>query len=92
MVAVILCLLSLVVVKKADFYLQSTLGLEGIHKLMRRHLDETTYSSLCLPDDITERGLEKIPNFHYRDDGLKLWEVINRLTYGALTLQQPATD
>ncbi|TNN21568.1 Arachidonate 8S-lipoxygenase [Liparis tanakae] len=44
---------------------------------MRRALSETTYSSLCLPEDIAARGLESIPNFYYRDDGLKLWSIIN---------------
>ena len=37
-----------------------------------------TYSSLCIPDDIAERGLEDVPNFYYRDDGLRLWDIINR--------------
>uniref|UniRef100_A0A3B5QML9 Hydroperoxide isomerase ALOXE3-like n=1 Tax=Xiphophorus maculatus TaxID=8083 RepID=A0A3B5QML9_XIPMA len=45
--------------------------LEAFHKtllLMRRDLSQMTYSSLCLPENITERGLELIPNFYYRDD------------------------
>ncbi len=48
-------------------------------ELMRRALSEMTYSSLCLPENINARGLESIPNFYYRDDGLKLWNIINRL-------------
>ncbi|KAG7239196.1 hypothetical protein INR49_029947, partial [Caranx melampygus] len=55
----------------------STLGYDGMMELMRRALSETTYSSLCLPENITARGLESIPNFYYRDDGLKLWNIIN---------------
>ncbi|XP_070705990.1 polyunsaturated fatty acid lipoxygenase ALOX15B-like [Pempheris klunzingeri] len=46
-------------------------------ELMKRALSEMTYSSLCLPENITERGLESIPNFYYRDYGLKLWNIIN---------------
>ncbi|XP_042359016.1 hydroperoxide isomerase ALOXE3-like [Plectropomus leopardus] len=55
----------------------TTIGYHGLSELMRRALPETTYSSLCLPDNITARGLESIPNFYYRDDGLKLWNIIN---------------
>uniref|UniRef100_A0A672HFN1 Si:dkey-17e16.9 n=1 Tax=Salarias fasciatus TaxID=181472 RepID=A0A672HFN1_SALFA len=59
---------------------QSTLGNEGMTELIRRGLSEMTYSSLCLPENITARGLESVPNFYYRDDGLKLWNIINSST------------
>lgn len=39
-----------------------------------------TYSSLCLPENIHAGGMELIPNFYYRDDGLKLWKIIHRFT------------
>lgn len=45
--------------------------------LMKKALSDLTYSSLCLPEDISDRGLESIPNFFYRDDGLQLWSFIN---------------
>uniref|UniRef100_A0A668UA00 Uncharacterized protein n=1 Tax=Oreochromis aureus TaxID=47969 RepID=A0A668UA00_OREAU len=54
-----------------------SLGYEGIKELMRRGLSRMTYSSLCLPENIAARGLQSIPNFYYRDDGLKLWNIIN---------------
>ncbi|XP_059213134.1 hydroperoxide isomerase ALOXE3-like [Centropristis striata] len=54
-----------------------SLGHEGMTELMKRGFPETTYSSLCLPENITARGLESIPNFYYRDDGVKLWNIIN---------------
>uniref|UniRef100_A0A8C5I9A3 Si:dkey-17e16.9 n=1 Tax=Gouania willdenowi TaxID=441366 RepID=A0A8C5I9A3_GOUWI len=56
----------------------STLGYEGIKELMKRGLSEMTYGSLCLPYNIRKRGLESIPNYYYRDDGLKLWNIIKR--------------
>uniref|UniRef100_A0A3P9H7B1 Lipoxygenase domain-containing protein n=1 Tax=Oryzias latipes TaxID=8090 RepID=A0A3P9H7B1_ORYLA len=43
---------------------------------LSRSLSNLTYKSLCIPDDIKERGLEDVKNFHYRDDGLKLWDII----------------
>lgn len=56
---------------------QSSLGFEGTEELMKRALEQTTYSSLCLPDDIADRGLQNVPDFYYRDDGLKVWNAIN---------------
>ncbi|XP_033940143.1 polyunsaturated fatty acid lipoxygenase ALOX15B-like [Pseudochaenichthys georgianus] len=51
-------------------------GGEDMMKLLKRSLSSLTYSSLCIPEDITERGLETVPNFYYRDDGLELWDII----------------
>lgn len=58
------------------------MGLEGLKELLKRAHSEITYSSLCLPENIVARGLESIPNFYYREDGLKLWNIINRWSYG----------
>ncbi|XP_037620013.1 polyunsaturated fatty acid lipoxygenase ALOX15B-like [Sebastes umbrosus] len=56
---------------------------------MKRHLEGSlaslTYSSLCIPEDIAERGLKDVPNFYYRDDGLKLWDIIHRFVQGMLS-------
>uniref|UniRef100_A0A3B4E976 Lipoxygenase domain-containing protein n=1 Tax=Pygocentrus nattereri TaxID=42514 RepID=A0A3B4E976_PYGNA len=46
------------------------IGIKGMITLMRRATASLTYSSLCLPDNIKERGLENIPHYYYRDDGL----------------------
>uniref|UniRef100_A0A9J8A0C4 Si:dkey-17e16.9 n=1 Tax=Cyprinus carpio carpio TaxID=630221 RepID=A0A9J8A0C4_CYPCA len=55
----------------------TSIGDEGMTNLMKRALSDLTYSSLCLPEDISDRGLESIPNFFYRGDGLRLWSFIN---------------
>ncbi|NXL40794.1 LOXE3 isomerase, partial [Glaucidium brasilianum] len=49
---------------------------EGLLLVVRRGLASVTYTSLCLPDDIRQRGLSHLPNYHYRDDGLLLWDAI----------------
>ncbi|XP_078029664.1 hydroperoxide isomerase ALOXE3-like [Epinephelus lanceolatus] len=55
---------------------KTSAGLQGNIELAEKAHSELTYSSLCLPENITARGLESIPNFYYRDDGLKLWDII----------------
>ncbi|KAM9857495.1 hydroperoxide isomerase ALOXE3-like isoform 1-T2 [Aulostomus maculatus] len=68
----------------------SSLGLEGIQELMKRSHAKTTYSSLCLPENITARGLESIPNFYYRDDGLKLWNIIKSFVKAIVEYYYPS--
>uniref|UniRef100_A0A8B9LJ21 Arachidonate 15-lipoxygenase type B n=1 Tax=Astyanax mexicanus TaxID=7994 RepID=A0A8B9LJ21_ASTMX len=43
-----------------------------------------TYSSLCLPENIKERGLEDIPNYFYRDEAQKLWDIIKKYVDGVV--------
>uniref|UniRef100_A0A3Q2YGT5 Arachidonate 12-lipoxygenase, 12R-type-like n=1 Tax=Hippocampus comes TaxID=109280 RepID=A0A3Q2YGT5_HIPCM len=68
---------------KGSFAL-SSLGVDGTIELMTRAQSELTYSSLCFPEDIRSRGLESIPDFYYRDDGLKIWDIIHRLFVKAM--------
>uniref|UniRef100_A0A3Q3GCI4 Arachidonate 12-lipoxygenase, 12R-type-like n=1 Tax=Labrus bergylta TaxID=56723 RepID=A0A3Q3GCI4_9LABR len=56
----------------------------GMITILKRSLSSMTYSSLCLPDDIAERGMISVPNYHYRDDGLKLWDIIHKFVKGVL--------
>uniref|UniRef100_H2MZN4 Lipoxygenase domain-containing protein n=1 Tax=Oryzias latipes TaxID=8090 RepID=H2MZN4_ORYLA len=52
-------------------------GGNGMDTILQRSLSNLTYTSLCIPDDIKERGLEDVKNFHYRDDGLELWDIMH---------------
>ncbi|MEQ2253692.1 hypothetical protein ILYODFUR_035000, partial [Ilyodon furcidens] len=60
-------------------------GGEGMFTILRRALSSITYRSLCLPDDISDRGLKDVPNFFYRDDGLELWNIIYSFVQGTLS-------
>nr|XP_054600791.1 polyunsaturated fatty acid lipoxygenase ALOX15B [Nothobranchius furzeri]XP_054600792.1 polyunsaturated fatty acid lipoxygenase ALOX15B [Nothobranchius furzeri] len=70
--------------KEGVFTLFSSSGGEGMITILRRSLSSVTYRSLCIPEDIKDRGLEAIPNFYYRDDGLRLWDVIHRFVQRVL--------
>ncbi|KAM7375061.1 hypothetical protein PAMA_014241 [Pampus argenteus] len=59
-------------------------GGKGMLTIMKRAQSSLTYSSLCITHDIAERGLESVPNFYYRDDGLELWEIIHSFVQGLL--------
>ncbi|XP_068121987.1 hydroperoxide isomerase ALOXE3-like [Hyperolius riggenbachi] len=61
------------------YYDQVTgIGYKGILQLMTKAMGELTYKSLCLPDDIQVRGMDSIPNYLYRDDGMKIWNALER--------------
>lgn len=47
-------------------------------EFLRRASASLTYHDLCFPDDITGRGMDSIPGYYYRDDGLRLWDIIHR--------------
>ncbi|CAI5638824.1 unnamed protein product [Oreochromis niloticus] len=74
----------LLISKGGTFAKFTSSGGEGALTILRRSLSTLTYSSLCIPDDIAERGLKDVPNFYYRDDGLQLWEIISRFVKSTL--------
>ncbi|KAF4114144.1 polyunsaturated fatty acid 5-lipoxygenase-like [Onychostoma macrolepis] len=49
----------------------------GMEKLIQNAMETLTYKSLCFPKDIQARGMEDVPNYYYRDDGMKIWKEIN---------------
>ncbi|XP_033998510.1 arachidonate 15-lipoxygenase B-like isoform X2 [Trematomus bernacchii] len=73
-----------------QFFSKTSLDKEGQLELMRRGLSRTTYSSLCLPENIAARGLESIPNFHFRDDALRLWSIINSFIQSMVAYYYPS--
>ncbi|CAL8295109.1 unnamed protein product [Lota lota] len=61
-----------------------TSGGAAVDTILQRATSSVTYSSLCILDDIQERGLESVPSFYYRDDGIQIWDIINRFVQGVL--------
>nr|DAZ89674.1 TPA_exp: arachidonate 15-lipoxygenase [Zapus hudsonius] len=54
--------------------------------LIKKACAFVTYSSLCPPDDLAERGLLDVKSSFYAQDALKLWEIIYRYVEGILDL------
>lgn len=52
--------------------------MEGFSELIQRNMQQLSYSSLCLPEDIRARGVEDIPDYYYRDDGLRVWAAVEQ--------------
>ncbi|XP_067257725.1 hydroperoxide isomerase ALOXE3-like [Chanodichthys erythropterus] len=71
--------------KDGALTLHAGVGGESLVKLLKRATASLTYSALCLPDNISERGLESVPHFYYRDDGMKLWNIINKFVAALLS-------
>lgn len=47
--------------------------------LMKKHYKSLMWTSYDLPGVLEERGVldkDKLPGFHYRDDALRLWQII----------------
>ncbi|XP_073349148.1 hydroperoxide isomerase ALOXE3-like isoform X2 [Pagrus major] len=86
-----LCLLYLNPEKKLQpIAIQTSLDVDGLIELFRRGFSQTNYSSLCLPENIADRGVESIPNFHYRDDALRLWRIINSFVKAVVAYYYPS--
>ncbi|NXO00344.1 ALOX8 lipoxygenase, partial [Rhinopomastus cyanomelas] len=67
----------------------SGLSYEAMVLLVQRGLQRVTLGSLCLPDDLRQRGVETLPNYRYRDDGLALWGAIESFVSGIVGFYYP---
>ncbi|KAM7009702.1 polyunsaturated fatty acid lipoxygenase ALOX15B-like [Tautogolabrus adspersus] len=76
---------NLLISKDGVFAKYAACGGEGVSTILRKTMESMTYSSLCIPDDIAERGLKDVPNYYYRDDGLQLWDIIHKFVHGILS-------
>ncbi|XP_027281992.1 polyunsaturated fatty acid lipoxygenase ALOX15B isoform X4 [Cricetulus griseus] len=55
------------------------LGIGGFSELIKRNMEQLSYSVLCLPEDIRARDVADIPGYYYRDDGMQIWGVPSSL-------------
>ncbi|XP_074786986.1 hydroperoxide isomerase ALOXE3-like, partial [Athene noctua] len=67
----------------------TAVGREGTLELVARATAALTYRELCVPDDLEDRGVTDIPDYHYRDDALEIWGAIESLVEGIVALYYP---
>ncbi|XP_069072574.1 hydroperoxide isomerase ALOXE3-like isoform X2 [Pleurodeles waltl] len=65
-----------------SFDQNTAIGVAGLAEVISRDMQSVTYTSICIPDNLKSREVESLPNFYYRDDGLKIWSAINSYVSG----------
>ncbi|XP_048476222.1 polyunsaturated fatty acid 5-lipoxygenase-like [Rhincodon typus] len=50
---------------------------DHFHLLCSKAFQMLTYRSLCLPENLEDRGVTELRGYCYMDDGLRLWEAIH---------------
>ncbi|KAG9265687.1 polyunsaturated fatty acid lipoxygenase ALOX15B [Astyanax mexicanus] len=53
-------------------------GLNAAALLLARGTEQLRYSSMCVPDDLRERGLDTLTNCYYAQDALRVWNALHR--------------
>lgn len=53
-------------------------GLEALPILLSRSSKRMSYRSLCVPDDLSDRGVDKLPQSYYAEDALRVWNALHR--------------
>ncbi|XP_021069263.1 arachidonate 15-lipoxygenase B isoform X2 [Mus pahari] len=66
------------------------LGTGGFSDLIKRNMEQLNYSVLCLPEDIQARGVEDIPGYYYRDDGMQIWGAIKSFVSEIVGIYYPS--
>ncbi|XP_078143017.1 polyunsaturated fatty acid lipoxygenase ALOX15B [Centroberyx gerrardi] len=53
-------------------------GLEALPVLLSRAAARLQYRSLCVPDDLADRGVDELPQSYYAQDALRVWGALHR--------------
>lgn len=66
----------------------TAIGSNGFRALIKKMYKKFSIDDLDFALDITNRKVEntlKLPNYYYRDDGLKMWNAVSRYVYNMVT-------
>lgn len=61
-------------------------GLEALPVMLSQCSARIRYRSLCVPDDISERGIDRLPQSLYAKDARRVWDALHRFVIGWLDL------
>lgn len=53
-------------------------GLDTLPVLLSRATQRLSYRSLCVPDDLKDRGVDKLPQSYYAQDAQRVWDALHR--------------
>ncbi|KAM3869033.1 polyunsaturated fatty acid lipoxygenase ALOX15B [Diretmus argenteus] len=53
-------------------------GLKAFPVLLSQASARIQYRSLCVPDDLADRGLDHLPQCYYAQDALRVWDTLHR--------------
>lgn len=70
-------------------------GLDGILELLARRCEEITFADLHFPSALANRGVddaEALPDYVYRDDGLRVWKAQHSFVSNYLALYYKGPD
>ncbi|XP_049895442.1 polyunsaturated fatty acid lipoxygenase ALOX15B [Epinephelus moara] len=67
-------------------------GLEALPVLLSRASKRIHYRSLCVPEDLMDRGVDKLPHSYYAQDALRVWDALHRFVVSWVDLYYSADD
>ncbi|KAJ8265996.1 hypothetical protein GJAV_G00123960 [Gymnothorax javanicus] len=67
----------------------TAVGLEGLPVLLRKGTEQLRYSSLCVPEDLSDRGVRGLPINYYSQDALRVWDALHRFVASWIDLYYP---
>ncbi|XP_029303447.1 hydroperoxide isomerase ALOXE3 isoform X2 [Cottoperca gobio] len=67
-------------------------GLQALPVLFSRASQRVSYGSLCVPDDLTMRGVDKLPQNYYAQDAWRVWDALHRFVVSWVDLYYSADE
>ncbi|MED6264270.1 hypothetical protein CHARACLAT_013037 [Characodon lateralis] len=61
-------------------------GLKTIPEILRRASATIHYRSMCVPDDLSDRAVDKLPHSFYAQDALRIWDALHRFVLAWIDL------